>query len=364
LIVDNVFHSAFGGTFLNHMYLVAGRAPYFPLAPQSARAQFVNGVFQSDGTLTPDGYVVNSAVSVNFQNCGPNFANLTVIDSLGYETIGDLLTEANVIWAWYASGFANASAGGSAPFQCDQQPFLYFERFKDLTSLDSRTHLKDENDFFNNLAAGTLPSVSFVKPSPLANFDSEANISDPVLTGMAEIQRYANALMASPIWNQSALIITFASNGGRFDHVSPPKKDMFGPGTRIPTLVVSPHVKKPASQILKSANYETLSITKFIQDHYQVSGSVIPASRGNVPSLRDAFQFPPQPAGTTGFVSTSTTAAPPQQVSSPQISESTKTLNKIIVCLVFAFFLITLFIVAYYVGKMQVTRALLNQENS
>src|SRR3989441_5070568 len=59
-LCDNFFHAAFGGSFLNHFWLIAAQTPAFPGAPSSAVAQLdASGGLVRDGFVTPDGYAVN-----------------------------------------------------------------------------------------------------------------------------------------------------------------------------------------------------------------------------------------------------------------------------------------------------------------
>ncbi len=48
----------------------------------------------------------------------------------------------------------------------------------------------------------------------------------------------------SPLWKDSVVIVTYDENGGLWDHVAPPVIDRWGPGTRVPTLVISPFAKR------------------------------------------------------------------------------------------------------------------------
>jgi len=45
------------------------------------------------------------------------------------------------------------------------------------------------------------------------------------------------------------VIVTYDENGGFWDHVAPPKGDRWGPGTRIPAIIVSPLVRLAVIQI-------------------------------------------------------------------------------------------------------------------
>src|ERR1051326_2327980 len=60
-VADHFFHAAFGGSFLNHIWLIAARTPVFPAAPVSVVAKVDSGGgIITDGFVTPDGYVVNT----------------------------------------------------------------------------------------------------------------------------------------------------------------------------------------------------------------------------------------------------------------------------------------------------------------
>lgn len=50
-------------------------------------------------------------------------------------------------------------------------------------------------------------------------------------------------------------------NGGFWDHAAPPKADKWGPGSRVPTILISPYAKKG---YVDSSLYDTTSILRFI----------------------------------------------------------------------------------------------------
>src|SRR5260370_2372167 len=86
---DNFFHAAFGGSFLNHQFLIAAQAPVYPSAPAKLQATLasdgqlaldpVTGKIIHDGTITPivgasfaapgstfdKNYAINTIFSVN-----------------------------------------------------------------------------------------------------------------------------------------------------------------------------------------------------------------------------------------------------------------------------------------------------------
>jgi acid phosphatase len=89
--------------------------------------------------------------------------------------------------------------------------------------------------------AGRLPAVSFYKPQ--GDLNMHAGYSD-VDAGDRHIARVIDALMSGPQWAKMLVVVTFDENGGWWDHVAPPKGDRWGPGTRIPALVISPHARR------------------------------------------------------------------------------------------------------------------------
>jgi phospholipase C len=239
-LCDNFFHGAFGGSFLNHIYLIAASPPAFPNAPVAMHARLdPNGNLLSDGTVTPDGYVVNTAFSVNT----PHPATIppaNLVPNQTFATIGDRLSDRGVSWAWYSGGWDNAVAGHPAPlFQFHHQPFAYFAKYADGTAGRAQ-HLKDETDFIAAARAGTLPSVSFVKP--LGEVNEHPGYAN-VRSGEDHVMELLQALRSSAEWQQTAVIITYDENGGFWDHVAPPTIDRWGPGARVPTLVISPLAK-------------------------------------------------------------------------------------------------------------------------
>jgi phospholipase C len=102
--------------------------------------------------------------------------------------------------------------------------------------------------FFDDAAAGALPSVVYLDP-PFSYGDDHPP-HDPEF-GQALLASIYNALAASPQWNQTLLIVTNDECGGFYDHVAPPTApddhaaDGFDQvGFRVPSLVIGPWVKQ------------------------------------------------------------------------------------------------------------------------
>jgi phospholipase C len=292
-VADNFFHSAFGGSFLNHMWLVCACTPQFPNAPAGITAEVdatgkalaldaTNNIVR-DGAVTPDGYAVNTIFTVN----SPHPASVKpdrLLPNVTLPTIGDRLSAANVTWKWYSGGWDDALAGNPNPlFQFHHQPFAYFASFADGTTAKT-AHLQDEKNFLADLKNHTLPSVSFIKP---LGTDNEHPGYATLLAGQEHVASLIDAVAASPYWSNTAIIITYDENGGRYDHVPPPGPyDRWGPGIRVPALIISPWAKR---NFVDHTLYETDSILAFIEKRWNLKP--LNSRDANANPLQNAFDF-------------------------------------------------------------------------
>ena len=260
-LCDHFFHSAFGGSFLNHQWLIAAASPVFTHAPEDITAQLdKSGKLIKDGIVTPDDYAVNTANSVNLHPKGSNPAYL--VPNQNGPTIGDRLSDKGISWAWYSGGWDNAVAGKPDPtFTYHHQPFAYFTRYA-IGTAARKKHLRDETEFIAAAKKGTLPAVSFVKPIGLEN---EHPGESTVKGGESHAVELINAVLNGPNAKNTVIILTYDENGGFWDHVAPPVIDRWGPGSRIPALIISPFAKKG---YVDHTPYETVSVLAFIEKRW------------------------------------------------------------------------------------------------
>jgi acid phosphatase len=86
-----------------------------------------------------------------------------------------------------------------------------------------------------------------------------------VIAGELHAEDLINAVRNGPNWSDTAIIVTYDENGGFWDHVAPPKIDVWGPGTRVPTIVISPLAKKG---YVDSTMYDATSITALTEHRW------------------------------------------------------------------------------------------------
>ena len=324
VLADNFFMGAFGGSFLNHFALICACAPTYPNADQSPARALISSVeadavtlkpaaespksaiegppkFVNDGNLSPDFYAVNTmqppyqpsanAPAPGGDRAYADPAKPTTLPPQTERTIGDLLSAKGVTWAWYAGAWQAALDGKNAEpapnFQYHHQPFNYFADMAPGTAARAE-HLRDGglggSEFIKAIDSGALPKVAFYKPQ--GNLNEHPGYTD-VVGGDRHVADVVGHLQKSPQWAHMVVIITYDENGGFWDHVAPPKGDRWGPGSRIPALIVSPFAKKG---FVDHTLYDTTSILSLITRRFglpllpglQIRNAAVAAS-GNAP---------------------------------------------------------------------------------
>ncbi len=284
-VADRFFHAAYGGTMLNHLWLICGCTPTWDSAPPELRSG-------ADPAVLPDGNVVNDVYSAG----APHPAGVPLMPALPNPTIGDALTHAGVSWGWYSGGWTRAEAGEADPsFVYQAQPFAYFERYAPGTS-DRAQHLKDEGQFLEAVKNHDLPSVSFVQPLGIS--DGHPGYAD-LITAQQHLLDLLTALQRSDYWQSTVTFIVGVDNGGHWDHVAPPVIDRWGPGTRVPMIIVSPLAKKA---YVDHSTYDTTSIARFIERRWNIAPlGVRDAAAGDLTGTLDLYEGYTPIYGTTAF---------------------------------------------------------------
>lgn len=328
-LADNFFMGAFGGSYLNHQWLVCACTPVFPNAPASMVAKLdaegklmrtpvspksaLEGPAQYVASVvTPDGYSVNTTQPPYQPSKIPPIPSgdsryadpgLHPLPPQHAKTIGDTLSAKGVTWAWYAGAWNAALVDGMQPpgakrtviyyhgegganFQAHHHPFNYFANYAPGTKAREE-HLKDGEELLAAIDKGTLPQVAFYKPQ--GNLNQHPGYAD-VIDGDRHVAEIVAKIRASGLWPNTVVIVTYDENGGFWDHVAPPKGDRWGPGTRIPAMIISPYAKR---HYVDHTQYDTTSIIKFITRRFDLEP--LPGVRANMGDLTGAFDFAGKP---------------------------------------------------------------------
>ena len=335
-IADDFFQAAFGGSFLNHQWLIAAATPTFPGALNDGSSNDLHSVVDANGMpanyplyssplgsavkdpgltascqppagrpATPAGvtcgdYAVNT-IQPAYQPYAPGTPAARRLPPQAGETIGDELSAAQVDWAWYSGGWSNADGDVDAPgwtnghgptcsdphtasaatypncpdslFQYHHQAFNYYASFAPGTAA-RRQHLRDEQEFLAKARSSTescdLKPVSFIKPLGAENehpgYASESQGSDHLVDLLKAIE-------GSRCAKDTLVVVTYDEFGGQWDHVPRPGQgngsgphDKWGPGTRIPALVLAPRLR--GSFVVDHTEHDTTSVLSTIEHRF------------------------------------------------------------------------------------------------
>jgi phospholipase C len=314
-IADNLFHSAFGGSWLNAMWLIMAQAPVYNgdtsqipsgdiavLDSNGLLKLNSNGTIENSGIYTPDFFPVNDIDPANFPNLPPGDLTLPTLNDSNpsapnYQlTLGDLLNAHTsngqgdpISWKWYAEGWDQAiTTGGNSGFIPHHQPYAYFSNYQ-VGSVSQKAHLQDLTNFTADLANGQLPTVAYLKglESSTTPHDEHPGVG-PEQTGQQWAVDQVTAVQQSTAWANSSVLITYDENGGRWDHVQPPAADRWGPGSRIPMMVISPYAKRG---FVDHTQYETVSIDKTLEAVYHLPA--LSTRDANANPMFNSYTFSP-----------------------------------------------------------------------
>jgi phospholipase C len=313
---DNSYNSNFGPSSPGAINLISGQTNGISSTlngPSSNEVADGQGGFTLIGDADPLGDICSSGFQV----------------AMGGTSVGDLLNTAGLTWGWFQGGFdltvvnPNGTTGcrrstvspitglTEADYVQHHQPFQYYAstrnpnhtRPTNVASIgytDAATHQYDTHDFFDALAAGNLPAVSFLKAQSYQ--DAHPGNSNP-LDEQAFVVNVVNTLEQSPFWSSTAVIIAYDDSDGWYDHQQAPiingsfstsdtlsgtnacgtqgttpqlpgpnsgglpVNGRCAPGVRTPLLVISPWAR--ANYVDHTLTIQT-SILRFIEDNWSL----------------------------------------------------------------------------------------------
>ncbi len=330
VLADNFFQGAFGGSFLNHQYLICACAPEYPHADIAAAKpaiatleQDANGrylprlktaatppasaldeppTFAKSGDITPlnyfgDGkfYAVNTmqppyqpsrnkpaAGDASFAYANPN--NPTTLPPQTRLTIGDELDAKRIDWVWYGGSWNAAVKDGTRP-PSKMREVIYapetargnpdfqahHQPFNYYEHFDPAAHPEHRAAHLKDYD-DLLADIAAGRLPPVTFYKPQGNLNQhagyaSVADGDAHIAQLVAKLRASPQWRHMVIVITYDEFGGAWDHVAPPQGDLLGPGARIPALIISPFAKRAT---VDHTQYDTESILRLIARRFDL----------------------------------------------------------------------------------------------
>ncbi len=331
VLADNFFQGAFGGSFLNHQYLICACAPEYPHADtaeakpsfaeleQDAAGRYLPRLktaqdpppsaldqgprFVKTGNIAPAGYFGdgkfyavntmqppyqpsgNAAAAGDAGNRYADPKNATTLPPQTKPTIGDALDAKGIQWAWYAGAWkaaladsTRASGQASAVIYAPQSPGgnpnfqPHHQPFNYYASFDPAAHAAYRAAHLKDYG-DLLADIDAGHLPPVTFYKPQGNLNQhPGYASLQEGDAHIAALVAklrtSPQWGHMLVVITYDEFGGAWDHVAPPQGDLLGPGARIPAIIVSPFAKHGT---VDHTPYDTASILRLITRRFALA---------------------------------------------------------------------------------------------
>lgn len=197
-------------------------------------------------------------------------------------TIGDELLEKNVSFAYYGDQWniykTDPYYQNPADIYCNICNFLQYSTSIMTNPAVRNAHIKDTVDLYRDIQNGTLPAVSYVKPSGIVDGHPASSKLD-LFEGY--VKKIVDGVKANPkLWESTAIFVTFDEGGGYYDSGYVQPVDFFGDGTRVPLIVVSAHTR-PGH--ISHSYTDHVSILKFIERNWNLR-PITDRSRDNLPN--------------------------------------------------------------------------------
>ena len=262
---DNYFSSALSYSLPNHWYLLAGQFPK-------------NGFNGSDLTS-----VTKREVYLNSAN------NTTSVQDRLNQTPG-------VTWKYYDWALVQYQTAISAvPISGGYYPagaaYNYLNplaaKYESYTG-GQVAHFVPRSTFFQDVANGTLPDISWIIPGPTFSDHPPANLK----LGEQFVASVINAIGASSEWKSTAIFVSWDDYGGFYDHVPPPNFDPYGLSIRVPLIVISPYT--PKGLVVSSLEFHE-SLLHFIEWRFGLGCITIRDCTAPLPLQYFNFDANPRP---------------------------------------------------------------------
>ncbi|MDB4958548.1 MAG: acid phosphatase [Myxococcales bacterium] len=271
---DRFFANELGPSFPGHTFVLAAQAGWATGNPNTTITHPYWGCDQASGTQV----TIDESGTCNEQQVFPCFKIPSLPDVL----------PAGVDWKFYGTNFYLLP-----------EIWSMFDAIDSIRNGPGWANIVNASSFDSDVDHGKLPAVSWLVDQ---DFDDEHPAVGGVCAGENWTVGHLNHLMASPYWQDTAILFTMDDFGGWYDHVVPPRQygcdasAPYGLGFRLPLIVISPYAK-PGFVFHEVA--EQASIPRFVERVFGATrtlSSIDPAAQdGQANDLFHAFDFTQAP---------------------------------------------------------------------
>lgn len=237
-LADHFFSTIAGPSFANHLVTIAGQSMHVISNVQRT------GPPDSWGCDSHPGSWAETYKQGKYGRTAPCF---------NAQTVADEADAASVSWRYYA-----------APLGKPGYIWSTYDAIKHVrNSTEWKSNAVPDTTFISDVQRGKLAAISWVT----TNLPTSGHPPASMCASGNWVVKQINAVMQSPYWQNTAIILTWDDFGGFYDHVAPPKESKYRLGPRVPLLVISPYTRP---QLIAHHTYDFRSIIKFIEHNFNL----------------------------------------------------------------------------------------------
>lgn len=260
-LADHFFSTIMGPSFPNHLATIAAQSGG---AIDNPTGQ-TNGSWGCDAT---GGALVRVESAAGAVSQVPPCFNFT--------TLADEANRAGATWRYYASPY-----GASGYIWAAFDGIRHIRYGPDWKQADI-----PDNQFVSDVQKGQLASITWLT----TNFAKSDHPPASMCAGENWTVKQINAVMASPTWKSTAIVLTWDDFGGFYDHVFPPRINSVAFGPRVPAILISPYAR---AHSIDHTTYDFSSMLNFAEDAFNLHH--LPEYAPRIPSIAGMFNFRQKP---------------------------------------------------------------------
>jgi len=262
-LADHFFSTIMGPSFPNHLVTIAG---------------IDGGVVDNPvGSELSPSWGCDAPQSSRVRALAPNGAVKYVFPCFDFKTLADEAQAGHVSWRYYA-----ASPGQTGYIWATFDAIRHIRYGPSWAQADV-----PYTRFTADVRDGNLPSITWLT--------TDLAYSEHPPAGMCAGENWTvqqiNAIMQSPYWKSTAIVLAWDDFGGFYDHVPPPVVNNIGLGPRVPAIVISPYAR---AGYVDHITYDFGSVLRFMEDVFHLP--YLPTSAPSLPSIAGMLNIDQRPA--------------------------------------------------------------------
>jgi len=264
-LADRFFSTIQGPSFPNHLATIAAQAAGALDNPGGVNLPTTTFSWGCD---SPPGWMVPVRA--------PNGTVSHRRPCFNFTTLTDEASRAHVSWRYYAA-------------QCGNLGYVW-------AALDAVKHVRyspmwkqadiPDEHFVSDVALGQLAAMTWLMTGLAGSEHPPASMCE----GENWTVRQINAIMRSPLWTSTAIVLVWDDFGGFYDHVPPPRAGRNGYGPRVPAIIISPYARP---HTVDGHTYDFSSVLRLVEDSFHLGN--LGGYEHGAGDLRHAFNFRQHP---------------------------------------------------------------------